>query len=74
MLLGMRVNSNIVKMLETDHRRKLICVQATCDQVAEYVSSDQEISDGSLMIPTERLHCEHHAEQFASERAISMPR
>ena len=69
----MRVNSKIVKMTETDDRRRVKCVEANCDQFAEYVSSDQEISNRLLMTPTERLHCKYHAEQFASERAISMP-
>jgi hypothetical protein len=68
----MHVNSNIVKLRETDSRRKVECVEANCDQLAEYVSSDQEVTDGLLTL-AERLHCKDHAEHFASERGISMP-
>ena len=69
----MRVNAKVEKMAQSDHRRAVKCVEAGCDQLATHVTSDQEIGNGLLMAPSERLHCRRHAEQFAAEHRILMP-
>jgi hypothetical protein len=69
----MRVNAKVEKMAQSDHRRAVKCVEAGCDQLATYVTSAQEIGNGLLMAPAERLHCRRHAEQFAAEHRIPMP-
>ena len=69
----MRVNAKLKRMAQSDHRRAEKCVEAGCDQLATHVVSDQEISNGLVMAPAERLHCRRHAEQFAAERRIPMP-
>ena len=38
-----------------------------CEQFATHVASDQELANGVLMTPAERLHCRNHAERFAAE-------
>jgi hypothetical protein len=72
-LPGMRVNTRIVKISESDHRRRVKCDEATCNKLAEYVSNDQEISNGLLMAHTERLQCEDHAKDFAAARGCAFP-
>lgn len=69
----MRVNSKVEKLGKSDRRRESRCIEPGCEQFATHVASDQEISNGILMAPAERLHCLHHAEQFAAERRIPMP-
>jgi hypothetical protein len=73
MRLDMRVNSKVERLAKSDHRRESRCVEPGCDQLATHVASDQEISNGLLMTPAERLNCRHHAEQFAAEHRIPMP-
>jgi hypothetical protein len=69
----MRVNSKVEKLGKSDRRRESRCIEPGCEHFATHVASDQEISNGILMAPSERLHCLHHAEQFAAERRIPMP-
>jgi len=69
----MRVNSRIERLAKSDRRRDARCVEEGCEQLATHVSSDQEISKGLLLAPSERLHCRNHAERFAAEHRIPMP-
>jgi hypothetical protein len=69
----MRLNAKIERIAQSDHRRAAKCVEAGCDQLATYVVSDQEIANGLLLAPAQRLHCRRHAEQFAAEHRIPMP-
>jgi len=73
MRVNMRVNPKVERLPKSDHRRESRCIEPGCDQFATHVASDQEISNGILMAPAERLHCRHHAEQFAAECRIPMP-
>ena len=69
----MRVNPKVERLPKSDHRRESLCNEPGCGQFATHIASDQEFSVGILMAPAERLHCRHHAEQFAAERRIPMP-
>jgi len=73
MRLNMRVNPKVERLRKSDHRRESRCIEPGCEQFATHVASDQEIGNGILMAPAERLHCRDHAEQFAAERRIPMP-
>jgi hypothetical protein len=69
----MRVNSKLVRLAKSDRRRESRCIEPGCEQLATHVAIDQEISNGILTTPAERLQCRHHAERFAAERRIPMP-
>ena len=69
----MRVNPRVLRLAKSDHRRESRCVEPGCEQLATHVTSDQEISNGILTQPAERLQCRQHAERFAAERRIPMP-
>jgi hypothetical protein len=69
----MQVNPKVERLPKSDHRREVRCNEPGCEQFATHIVGDQEFSDGMLMEPAERLHCRHHAEQFAAERRIPMP-
>ena len=73
LLMNMRVRADIEQMDQDDVRRAVKCIEPNCGEFATFVSKDQEMTNGILMKPTERLHCRHHAEQFASDRRIPMP-
>lgn len=73
MRLNMRVNPKVARLPKSDHRRESRCAEMGCEQFATHVASDQEISNGILMAPAERLHCRQHAERFAAEHRIPMP-
>jgi hypothetical protein len=73
MRVNMRVNPKVERLPKSDHRREFGCMEPGCDQLATHVTSGQEISNGILMAPAERLHCHQHAEQFAAECRIPMP-
>jgi hypothetical protein len=73
MRLNVLVNPKVERLLQSDRRRESRCIEPGCEQFATHISSDQEISNGILTPPAERLHCRHHAEQFAAERRIPMP-
>jgi len=69
----MRVNPKVERLAKSDRRRESRCIEPGCEQFATHVASDQELANGVLMTPAERLHCRNHAERFAAERRIPMP-
>jgi hypothetical protein len=69
----MRMNSRLVRLAKSDQRRESRCMEPGCEQFATHVASDQEIVNGVLTAPAERLQCRNHAERFAAERRLPMP-
>lgn len=69
----MRVNPRVVRLAKSDHRCESRCVEPGCEHLATHLISDQEIGNGILTPPAERLQCRHHAEEFAAEHRIPMP-
>ena len=69
----MRMNSRLVRLAKSDQRRESRCMEPGCEHLATHIASDQELANGVLLAPAERLHCRDHAERFAAERRIPMP-